>query len=47
MEAKTDEIMCAGVQVAPPIVELVVRNHNAISLDGSAHNSPIRKYVTN
>jgi hypothetical protein len=36
--AKTDEIVCAGVQVAP-IVELVVRNHNAISLDGSAHNS--------
>ncbi|MGB8036179.1 MAG: hypothetical protein WCF03_20380 [Nitrososphaeraceae archaeon] len=42
--ANMDEILRAGVQVAP-IVELIVRNHNVISLKGSAPSSPIRTYI--
>jgi hypothetical protein len=42
--ANTDELVRVGVQVTP-IVELVVRNHNFISLEGSVPNSHIRKYT--
>jgi hypothetical protein len=42
--ANVDEIVRAGVEIAP-VLELVVRNHVIISLEGSTLNSPVRKYV--
>ena len=42
--ANVDEILRAGVEVAT-ILELVVRNHNMICLEGSVPNSPVRKYI--
>ena len=42
--ASNDEIVRSGVEVAP-IVELFVRSHNIISLEGCDSNSPIRKYI--
>ena len=42
--ASNDEIIRSGVEVAP-IVELLVRSHNFISLEGCDSDSPIRKYV--
>ncbi len=42
--ARNDEMIRTGIEVAP-IVELFVRPHNVISLDGSDANSPIRKHI--
>jgi hypothetical protein len=42
--AKENEIIRTGVEVAP-IVELLVRDKNLISLEGSDDSSPIRKYI--
>jgi hypothetical protein len=42
--ANMDEIVRAGVEVTT-ILELVVRNHVMISLEGSAPNSPVRRYI--
>lgn len=42
--ASQDEILRAGVEVAP-ILELHVRKHDVISLEGASTNSPIRKYL--
>jgi hypothetical protein len=42
--ASNDEIIRSGVEVAP-IVELLVRSHHFISLEGCDSDSPIRKYV--
>lgn len=44
--AKENEIIRTGVEVAP-IVELLVRDKNLISLEGSDDSSPIRKYIKN
>jgi hypothetical protein len=41
---KENEIVRTGVEVAP-IFELLVRDNNIISLEGSDDNSPIRKYI--
>lgn len=37
--ANSDEILRAGVEVAP-ILELIVRKHDVISLEGADKNSP-------
>lgn len=42
--ASNDEIIRSGVELAP-IVELFVRSHDVISLEGCDSNSPIRKYI--
>ena len=42
--ASNDEVIRSGVEVAP-IVELFVRSHDVISLEGCDSNSPIRKYI--
>jgi hypothetical protein len=42
--ASNDEIVRTGAEVAP-VVELLVRSHNFISLEGCDSDSPIRKYV--
>jgi hypothetical protein len=42
--ASKDEIVRAGVQVTP-ILELIVRDHEFISLEGSEPNSHIRRYI--
>ena len=42
--ASNDEILRAGVEVAP-ILELLVRKHDAISLEGADKKSPIRRYL--
>jgi hypothetical protein len=44
MLASNDEVIRSGVEVAP-IVELLVRSHDFISLEGCDSDSPIRKYV--
>jgi hypothetical protein len=41
---KENEIVRTGVEVAP-IIELLVRDNNVISLEGSEDTSPIRKYI--
>lgn len=42
--ASNDEIVRIGAEVAP-VVELLVRSHDFISLEGCDSDSPIRKYV--
>lgn len=42
--SSNDEIIRSGVEVAP-IVELFVRSHDVISLEGCDSNSPIRRYI--
>lgn len=42
--ANSDEILCAGAEVAP-ILELRLRKHAFISLEGADKNSPIRRFI--
>jgi hypothetical protein len=42
--ASSDEIVRSGVQIAP-ILELLIRPHNVISLEGSVDNSEVRRYI--
>ena len=42
--AREDHISLLGVQIAP-ILELLIRSHTTISLEGAELNSEVRKYL--
>jgi hypothetical protein len=42
--AGKDDVICIGVQVSP-ILELIIKSHPHISLEGAKFTSPVRRYL--